>query len=774
MSPRRPSSSPSRASARRTASVTPAVATVAEDEGLLSGEALTPLLQQLRDGTLRTPHDLLGAHPADVQGVVGVVVRARVPQADALALLLDGHTHPMIAGPDGLFAIFLPGETLPLRYQLVARHGDGEAWTFDDPYRFLSTLGDVDLHLLGEGRHLRMWEVLGAHPRRLDGVDGVSFAVWAPTAHRVSVIGDFNRWDGRCHPMRLLGASGIFEIFVPGVQAGALYKFEIRAADGTVQVKTDPIAFKVEQSPGFAAIVEAPATYTWQDATWMAHRPESTPARAPMLVYEVHLASWRRGDDGRVLTYREIAPQLADHVRMLGFTHVELLPILEHPFGGSWGYQVGAYYAPTSRHGTPDDFRWFVDTLHQAGIGVILDWVPAHFPKDAWALRRFDGTACYEHEDPRLGDHPEWGTHIFNYARHEVRNFLLANALYWIEAFHLDGLRVDAVASMLYLDYGREPGQWLRNRHGGNENLEAVAFLKQLNHTVQMLHRGVLMIAEESTTWPKVTHPVEEGGLGFSFKWNMGWMHDTLQYFAVDPVFRKHHHDKLTFAMMYEYSERFMNPLSHDEVVHLKGSLMRKMPGDDWQRAANLRVLLAYSMMRPGKSLFFMGFELGTWQEWNHDAALDWQLLDHPLHRGMQAFVASIGAVYRSRPCFWRRDHEPGGYGWVDVADRDQSVLAFARYDGAAHAVVVMNLTPVPRPAYRLGMPAAGRYRVLVNSDAPAFGGSGAPVTAVVHTTSLPFHGFTQSVELALPPLSVLVLEPDTGDLHDSLPHSVS
>ncbi len=716
---------------------------------------------QLLRGELRTPHDLLGAHPLSLDGVDGVVFRARVPRAVRLWALVRGERWPMERLHDAFFVGFLPGESLPLDYRIEAELIDGGTRVFDDPYRFLPTLGDVDLHLYGEGHHLRLWEKLGAHPRIIDGVEGTSFAVWAPTARRVSVIGTFNGWDGRAHVMRALGGSGVFELFIPGVSPGMLYKFEIRARSGATRVKTDPLGFKMEQSPGNASIVEQRGVYNWTDADWMARRVDAHPLAEPMLVYEVHLGSWRQGEGGRFLNYRELAPLLANYVTQLGFTHVELLPILEHPYGGSWGYQVGGYFAPTSRHGSPDDFRSFVDTLHQAGIGVLLDWVPAHFPKDDWALRRFDGTACYEHEDPRLGDHPEWGTHIFNYARHEVRNFLLANALFWIEEFHLDGLRVDAVASMLYLDYGREADAWLRNRLGGRENLEAVAFLKQLNHTLHSLYPGVVTIAEESTTWPRVTHAIADGGLGFTFKWNMGWMHDTLDYYKVDPFFRKGAHDKLTFAMMYEYSERFVNPLSHDEVVHMKGSLLRKMPGDEWQRLANLRTLIGYSITRPGKSVFFMGTELGPWSEWNHDASLEWRLLEDPMRRGLQSFVAAAGALYRAQSSLWRHDHDPSGFSWIDVADKGQSVLSYARFDGAAHAIVVMNLTPVPRDHYRLGAPAAGRYRVALNSDAAAFGGSGYAIADEVTTDAEPYHGFPQSLRVTLPPLSIVVLLPE-------------
>ncbi len=706
------------------------------------------------------PHDILGAHEATVDGVAGVVVRVWHPTARAVAVQVGEHRVPMVRDEHGLFTAFLSDRTLPLRYRLLVTRADGVELEQDDPYRFLPTLGEVDLHLFNEGRHLRLWEKLGAHPCTIDGVEGTSFAVWAPNATRVSVIGPFNGWDARTHTMRMLGRSGVFELFIPGIGADTLYKYEIRSPSGALRVKTDPLAFKLEQGPGHASIVQAPDRYEWNDGGWLAQRAESDPLREPMIAYEVHLGSWLRTADNEPLSYREIAPKLADHVRQLGFTHVELLPVQEHPFGGSWGYQVGGYFAPTSRFGTPDDFRFLVDTLHQAGLGVILDWVPAHFPKDDWALRRFDGTAVYEHEDPRLGDHPEWGTHIFNYARHEVRNFLVANALYWIEAFHIDGLRVDAVASMLYLDYGREAGQWLRNRHGGRENLDAVSFLKQLNYAVHSLHPGVMMIAEESTSWPKVTHPINEGGLGFTFKWNMGWMHDTLDYFRIDPFFRKGAHDKLTFAIWYEWSEKFINPLSHDEVVHLKKSLLEKMPGDSWQKLANLRALIGYSITRPGKSLFFMGTELGTQHEWNHDVGLEWHLLDDPRRRGLMEYVGKLGAMYQAFSCFWRGDHEAGGHRWIDVADREQSVFSYARFDGDRHAIVALNLTPVPRHAYRLGVPEPATYGVLMNSDAVEFGGSGYPVAVTVETEDVPYHGFEQSIVVSLPPLSMLVLDP--------------
>ncbi|CAA9298554.1 MAG: GH13_9 / GH13_8 / GH13 / GH13_10 / CBM48 [uncultured Gemmatimonadaceae bacterium] len=621
----------------------------------------------------------------------------------------------------------------------------------------------MDLHLFNEGTHRRLWEKLGAHRRTVDGVDGVSFAVWAPNARGVSVVGDFCGWDGRLLPMRLLGSSGVYELFVPGVRDGALYKYEIRTRDGERRVKTDPFARRMEVPPGTASVVEPADSYAWGDAAWTAAAPTRDLPREPMLVYEAHLASWARvpEEGNRSLTYREIAPRLADHVRRLGVTHVELLPVAEHPFGGSWGYQVSGYYAPTARHGTPDDFRFLVDTLHQAGVGVIVDWVPAHFPKDDFALRRFDGTALYEHEDPRLGEHPDWGTLIFNYGRNEVRNFLTANALYWLESFHVDALRVDAVASMLYLDYSRKPGEWLRNRHGGRENLEAIDFLREVNALIAAERPGCFTMAEESTAWPGVTRPPHEGGLGFTFKWNMGWMHDTLTYFATDPLYRNYHQGQLTFAMVYEYSERFVMPLSHDEVVHLKRSLLDKMPGDPWQRFANLRLLLAYQYTRPGKKLLFMGTELAPWEEWNHDTSLPWHLAHEPAHAAFGAFMEELGRLYHEQSPLWRRDHDYDGFRWVDVADEANSVLSFVRYDGDAHVVVVLNMTPVPREQYRVGAPAAGRYALRLSTDEPRFGGSGYAAPAAVDTEPAPFHGFAQSMTLTLPPLGAVVLVPE-------------
>jgi 1,4-alpha-glucan branching enzyme len=720
-------------------------------------------IRRLVTGTHTSPHDLLGAHPATVGTVGGAVVRALHPDAVAVDVLRPGHPiTPLVPQGDGLFTVFLPDAQVPLRYRLRFHFPDGRTWERDDPYRFLPTLGSLDLHLFGEGTHRRLWRHLGAHVRRIDDVDGVAFAVWAPNARRVSVVGDFCGWDGRLFPMRQLGGSGVFELFVPELPPGSLYKFEILTPQHTLRLKTDPFAAAMERTPGSASRVVAPSTYAWSDARWMQRRAAHDPTRAPMATYEVHLGSLARvpEENNRSLGFREIAPRLAAHVRGLGFTHVELLPIMEHPFEGSWGYQVTGYYAPTARWGTPDDFRFFVDTCHQEGLGVILDWVPAHFPRDDYALRRFDGTALYEHDDPRRGEHPDWGTLIFNYGRREVANFLTANALYWLDEFHVDGLRIDAVASMLYLDYSRREGAWLPNPQGGRENLDAVAFLRDLNDTIAVEQPGCFTIAEESTAWPGVTHPTSEGGLGFSLKWNMGWMHDTLGYFAREAVHRRFHHDELTFAMLYEHRERFVNPLSHDEVVHGKRSLLEKMPGDEWQKLANLRLLLAYQYTRPGKQLLFMGTELAPYAEWNHDGSLDWHLGEQPARRGFAHFLATLGAFYQSRSCFWRSDPDADGFAWIDCADRDASVVSFQRRDGDAHVVVVLNLTPVPRPGYRVGVPTHAAYALRLDSDAAEFGGSGHPMPATFSPEPVPWHGHPQSIVVRLPPLGALLLEP--------------
>jgi len=630
-----------------------------------------------------------------------------------------------------------------------------------DPHHFEPTLGELDLHLIAQGTHHRLWTVLGAHLRTVAGTAGTSFAVWAPNAQAVSVVGDFNAWDGRENPLRLLGSSGIWECFVPGVGVGALYKFELRTREGQLRVKTDPLARELEHSPGTASRVTH-STYQWQDRDWLLTRGQGDIARKPVCIYEVHLGSWARlpEEQNRMLSYRELAPRLVDHARHFGFTHLELMPVAEHAYYPSWGYLVTGYFAPAARYGSPDDLRYFVDYCHTHGIGVLIDWVPAHFPKDDYALRRFDGTALYEHEDPRRGEHPDWGTLIFNLGRTEVHNFLTANALYWLQEFHIDGLRVDAVASMLYLDFSRKEGQWLPNQFGGRENLEAVAFLQTVNTLVHERAPGAFTVAEESTAWSGVTRPPREGGLGFDFKWNMGWMHDTLDFFARDPIDRKYSFDRLTFSMVYEHSERFINAISHDEVVYGKRSLLQKMPGDYWQKLANLRLLLAYQYTRPGKQLLFMGTEFAQEHEWNFDTSLDWHLAAEPERRALQSFVAELARLYAATSAFWRQDPDPDGFEWVDCSDREQSVVSYLRKDGASQVLVVLNFTPVPRENYRIGVPTAQPYRTLLSTDSVRFGGSGIGEQPLVQSEPQPCHGRPQSVLLQLPPLGALILAP--------------
>jgi len=716
-------------------------------------------IDALASGDSHDPHRILGTHPARIDGKDGVVVRAMHPDATRCELLVGDEPVSMTDCGRGIFAAFVPGSTKMPPYRLRFEFPDGARWERDDPYRFLPTVGDVDLYLFGKGDHRRLWEVLGAHRRSIDGVEGTSFAVWAPNARRVSVLGDFCGWDGRVYPMRSLGGSGVYELFVPGVEEDQHYKFEIRTQTGALRLKTDPFARAMETPPLTASRVTH-ARHVWQDEPWMRARAARDWVRSPLSIYEVHLGSWARipEENDRWLGYREIAPRLADHCIKLGFNCVELMPIAEHAFYASWGYQVTGYYAPTSRYGSPDDLRFLVDHLHRHDIAVIVDWVPAHFPRDDFALRRFDGTALYEHEDPRRGEHPDWGTLIFNYGRAEVRNFLVANALYWLQEFHVDGLRVDAVASMLYLDYSRRSGEWIPNPHGGRENLEAVECLRAMNEIVRMEVPGAFTVAEESTAWTGVTRSVHEGGLGFDFKWNMGWMHDTLEYFSKDPAHRRYHHEQLTFAMLYEYTERFINPLSHDEVVHGKGSLLNKMPGDPWQRFANLRLLLAYMYTRPGKKMLFMGTELAPSSEWHHDRSLDWHLADDPLRRGLALFLKEMGRLYLQTPSFWRADHDPAGYAWIDGSDSAQSVVSYRRRDGDDEAVVVLNFTPVPRERYRIGVPQPGRWRCVLSSDDRRYGGSEFDTLAEVDTEPVPMHGLEQSFELRLPPLGALVL----------------
>ena len=704
-------------------------------------------LNPLVSGTERDPHRILGPH--------GDVVRAWRPDAATVTLLPAGGGAPLPMKREHPAGLFVASglKTDVTDYRLEVAYPGGDSWVVDDPYRFWPTLGDLDLHLLGEGRHERLWNRLGARPMVHQETAGTAFAVWAPAARSVRVVGDCNSWDGRQHPMRQIGSSGVWEIFLPGVGHGSRYKYEVVTGDGHVTLKADPLAVATEPPPATASVVYE-SSYEWADADWLRRRAEANPWTSPMSVYECHLASWRHvpEDGDRPLTYREMAEQLPAYLLEMGFTHVEFLPVAEHPFGGSWGYQVTSYYAPTARFGTPDDFRFLVDALHAAGIGVIVDWVPAHFPKDSFALARFDGTALYEHADPRQGEHPDWGTLVFNFGRNEVSNFLLSNALYWIEELHIDGLRVDAVASMLYLDYSREEGQWVPNKFGGRENLEAVEFLRQLNTIVHGQFPGVLTLAEESTSWPGVSRPVYLGGLGFGFKWNMGWMHDTLTYFSKEPVHRRHHHQNLTFGLLYAFSENFVLPLSHDEVVHGKGSLVNKMPGDKGARLANLRALLAWMWAHPGKQLLFMGAEIAQEREWSHDRSLDWNLLDDPGHRGVQELVRSMNRIYRDEPALWEADFDAAGFAWIDANDADQNVLSFARFsaDGSRSLACVANLSGTDRPGYRIGVPRPGSWDVALDTTMVNSGSFAAEPTC--------WHGFDQSLVVDLPSMSVVWL----------------
>jgi 1,4-alpha-glucan branching enzyme len=710
------------------------------------------------------PHGYLGAHSDNGS----VVVRAFRPAAANVTVVAGGKREPLeCVHPGGVFEGRLDGVKLPLSYQLEVDYGDSGTVTIEDPYRFLPTLGELDMYLLGEGRHEELWERLGAHVREVDGVMGTAFAVWAPAARAVSVVGDFNYWDGRLHPMRAMGASGVWELFLPGVGAGAHYKYEILAPDGEIRLKADPVAFETEVPPKTASVVHDPQ-HEWTDAEWLEQRRQSKPLEGPMSVYEVHLGSWRLNplEGNRSLTYLELADELSAYVLDMGFTHVELLPVMAHPFTGSWGYQVTGYFAPTPRFGSPDDLRQFVDRLHGNGLGVILDWVPAHFPRDDFALARFDGTALYEHADPRRGAHPDWGTLVFNVGRHEVRNFLVSNALFWLREYHADGIRVDAVASMLYLDYSREEGQWVPNEYGGNEDLDAVAFLKEFNEVIHGREPGVISAAEESTAWPGVSRPTYLGGLGFGFKWNMGWMHDTLAYFQHDPIYRRWHHHELTFSLVYAFTENFILPLSHDEVVHGKGSLVNKMPGDRWQKLANLRALYGYMWSHPGKKLLFMGQEFAQEAEWSHDRSLDWHLLERPEHAGIQSLVRDLNRAYKAEPALWEMDYDGTGFWWIEANAADDNVFAFARRtrDSERVVVVAMNLSPSPRHNYRLGLPRSGRWTERLNTDAEYYGGSNQGNLGGVESEGVGWHGQPFSAELTLPPLAVLWLVPDTPD----------
>jgi len=713
-------------------------------------------------GTHSDPFRVLGPHR------VGDDLEIRVfrPDARKIEILLDQHPEEPIAAQkiqhDGFFCATVRNATRDLPYHLRVTAWDGSHYLTRDPYQYGPIMGEVDLHLFAEGQHWKIYDKFGAHVRIIGDASGVYFSVWAPNAQRVSVVGDFNGWDGRVNPMRKLIGSGVWELFLPGIKQGAHYKFEIRTQTGAVLLKSDPFAFFNQHGISTASLVYDLERYTWKDGAWMESRRTRDWPRSPISIYEVHLGSWRRkAEEGnRHLSYLELAETLLPYVLEMGYTHIELLPVAEHPFEGSWGYQVTNYYAPTSRFGTPDEFRHFIDKCHQVGIGVILDWVPAHFPKDAHALAEFDGTHLYEHMDPRQGEQQDWGTLIFNFGRNEVRNFLVGNALFWLDKYHIDGLRVDAVASMLYLDYSRQPGQWIPNVHGGRENLDAIYFLKRFNEVCYERFPGIMTIAEESTAWPGVSRPTYLGGLGFGFKWNMGWMHDFLQYMSLDPIFRRFHHGNITFSLLYAFQENFVLVLSHDEVVYGKRSLLSKMPGDEWQKFANLRMFLAWMYGHPGKKLLFMGSEFGQVNEWNHDTSLDWQLVSLPPHDGLRRLVQHLNYIYKSEPALWQLDDTYEGFDWIDLHDADNSVVSFLRKSREGDVVAfIVNATPMVRYDYRLGVPESGFYREFINTDAETYGGSNVGNFGGIQTQDIPWMGREHSILIHLPPLATLAFK---------------
>jgi 1,4-alpha-glucan branching enzyme len=712
-------------------------------------------LQRIIDARHHDPFEVLGRHLEGDRAVV----RVFLPGAESATLVEASEPFARIEGTD-FFLWEGSASKVPERYRIDWIDAAGHHHVHHDPYCFPPQLADFDLHLFGEGRHWHAYRFMGSHLSDVEGVSGVQFAVWAPSAERVSVVGDFNRWDGRAHPMRVRGGTGVWELFIPGIGQGGFYKYEIRDRATNIHVKIDPYAQAFQERPQTAGFICPESRFRWADQDWLAARAESDWQHRPFSVYEVHLGSWQRGADGEFLNYRVLAEQLADYVTELGFTHIELLPITEHPLDASWGYQCTGYFAPSARFGSPDDFRFFVDYLHRRGIGVLLDWVPAHFPKDAYALARFDGTALYEHADPRMGEHKDWGTLIFNFGRNEVKNFLLSSALYWLDEFHLDGLRVDAVASMLYLDYSRNAGEWIPNKYGGNENLEAVDFIRQLNTVTHEQHPGTLMIAEESTAWPAVSRPTYLGGLGFSMKWNMGWMHDTLSYMQKDPIYRHYHHDLLTFGLLYAFTENFVLPFSHDEVVHGKKSMLDKMPGDAWQKFASLRLLYTFMFSYPGKKLLFQGCEFAHGAEWDFDAAMDWELLERPQHEGIKQIVSDLNRLYREQPALHEVDFDSSGFEWIDCHDSSQSVLSYLRKDRSGKQIVAaaFNFTPVPRTNYRIGVPEPGFYREALNSDAELYGGSNVGNQGGVEAEPVSWMGRPYSIPIALPPLAGLIL----------------
>ncbi len=709
------------------------------------------------------PFAVLGPHRKSA----GTVLRVLRPEAETAEAVDPGTgktmTRLLKRHARGFFEGLLSPNEAPLRYRLRFSRGE-DVWEEEDPYRFPSTFGEMDFHLIGEGRHQRLYEKLGAHPMECDGVAGVRFAVWAPNASRVSVVGNFNDWDGRRHPMRLHPGIGVWELFLPDVKQGDFYKFEIVGPQGELlPAKADPLGFCSEQPPATASVVHGMPEREWHDREWMEARAARNDRSAPISIYEVHLGSWRRREDDGYLSYDELADQLIPYVKDLGFTHIECMPVSEHPFSGSWGYQPVGLYAPTSRFGNPDEFARFVDRCHQEGLGVIIDWVPAHFPSDAHGLARFDGTALYEYADPRMGFHRDWNTLIYNFGRREVANFLSANALFWLDRYHVDALRVDAVASMLYLDYSRQPGDWVPNIHGGNENLDAIAFLRDTNVALFGNHPGATSVAEESTAFPGVSRPVHAGGLGFGFKWNMGWMHDTLDYMGRDPIHRRHHHDQMTFGLVYAFSENFVLPLSHDEVVHGKGSLIGRMPGDAWQKFANLRAYFTFMWTHPGKKLLFMGGEFAQVGEWNHDRSLDWHHLDDPMHRGVRDLLRDLNTIYRNHAALHELDCEPEGFEWIDASSPDFSIYIYLRKASgdAPPVAVACNFTPMVHESFRVGLPRAGRWREILNSDAARYGGSNV-VNGTVEAVAEPWHGRPASATLRLPPLGVTILVCET------------
>ena len=718
------------------------------------------------------PFSVLGMHDIEYNGERAIVVRAHFTDAREafVYVMAENKLHPMARIPNtGFFEAVFPERQEFFRYQLELVSEDGERRRFHDVYSFLPILSEDDLYLYGEGRHYRIYDKLGCHLMTIDGVAGALFAVWAPNAKRVSVVGDFNNWDGRKHLMRLRGSSGIWELFIPGMKEGELYKFEIKTRLDHLYLKTDPLGFAFQLRPETSSIVTNIEGFAWEDQGWLKQRARQNPQQQPVSVYEVHLGSWMRvpEDNNRFLSYRELAAKLIPYVKQLGFTHLEFLPVAEHPFDGSWGYQVTGFYAPTSRFGKPDDFMYFVNACHKAGIGVIVDWVPAHFPRDAHGLAYFDGTFVYEHADPRQGEHKDWGTLIFNYGRNEVRNFLTANALFWFEKYHIDGIRVDAVASMLYLDYSRKQGEWIPNRFGGRENIEAIEFIKELNTKVYELFPGVMTIAEESTSWPGVSHPVHLGGLGFMFKWNMGWMNDMLVYMSKDPIHRRYHHNMITFALLYAFHESFMLVLSHDEVVHGKRSLLDKMPGDMWQKFANLRTLYGFMYGHPGRKLLFMGGEFGQWIEWDFSKSLDWNLLDYDMHRQLQEYVKDLNHLYTNEPALFVNDLSYQSFEWIDFHDSDNSVVSFMRKNIGKEKdtlIFICNFTPVPRQGYRIGAPMKGFYRELINSDSLKYGGSGVGNADGLTAEELAWQGQPYSLNLMLPPLATVVFKLEKGE----------